>query len=64
MRCIFGGRTPLRSLCQQMTVTYSRKATQKENDLTPQPRAQREWEKIEPERGVMQLGAEGAIKSR
>lgn len=38
---------PLKPQCQQMTVTYSRKATQKENDLTPQPRAQREWEKIE-----------------
>ncbi len=42
---------PLKPQCQQMTVTYSRKATQKENDLTPQPRAQREWEKIERERG-------------
>lgn len=40
---------PLEPQCQQMTVTYSRKATQKENDLTPQPRAQREWEKIERE---------------
>ncbi len=38
---------PLKPQCQQMTVTYSRKATQKENDLTPQPRAQREWEKTE-----------------
>lgn len=42
---------PLKPQCQQMTVTYSRKATQKENDLTPQPRARREWEKIERERG-------------
>lgn len=42
---------PLKPLCQQMTVTYSRKATQKENDLTPQPRALREWEKTEGERG-------------
>lgn len=41
---------PLKPQCQQMTVTYSRKATQKENDLTPQPRAQREWEKIKRER--------------
>lgn len=40
---------PLKPQCQQMTVTYSRKATQKENDLTPQPRAQREWEKLEGE---------------
>lgn len=40
---------PLKPQCQQMTVTYSRKATQKENDLTPQPRAQTEWEKLERE---------------
>lgn len=55
---------PLKPQCQQMTVTYSRKATQKENDLTPQPRAQREWEKIEREGRDLQLGAEGTIKSR
>lgn len=66
---------PLKPQCQQMTVTYSRKATQKENDLTPQPRAQREWEKMESERGErsaaggregnkirMKAGKDGAIK--
>lgn len=61
------GGPPLEPQCQQMTVTYSRKATQKENDLTPQPRARRrgrEWEKT-GERDL-QLGgeAEGTIKSR
>ena len=69
MWCVFGnGGPPLKPQCQQMTVTYSRKATQKENDLTPQPRAPREWEKItrerERERRDLQLGAEGTIKSR
>lgn len=49
---------PLKPQCQQMTVTYSRKATQKENDLTPQPRAHREWEKIK--RKDLQLGVGGA----
>lgn len=49
---------PLKLQCQQMTVTYSRKATQKENDLTPQPRA-----RTERERRDLQLGVEGTVKS-
>lgn len=59
---------PLEPQCQQMTVTYSRKATQKENDLTPQPRAHREWEKIKSKRstagGGWVEGGGGTIKIR
>lgn len=53
---------PPKLQCQQMTVTYSRKATQKENDLTRQTRCQREGEKIKTEGRVLQL-REGTIKS-
>lgn len=63
--CFLEKGPPLKPQCQQMTVTYSRKATQKENDLTPQPRAQREWEKMQSERGERSAaGGRGGNKIR